>query len=72
MTREERPIVFTITERITRRRREAIRMYKVYTIDPRGSDENVDNIYADEIFKVMVDISEVLNNQGYAVLFEAD
>lgn len=72
MTREERPVVFTITERITRRGREAIRMYKIYTIDPRGSDENVDSIYADEIYKTMADISEVLNNKGFAVLFEAD
>ncbi len=72
MNRDERPVTFTITERMTRRGREAIKMYKIYTVDPRGSDESVDSIYADEIYKVMADISEVLNNMGYAVLFEAD
>ena len=65
---EERPIVFTIQEQ----GRCDCKMYNFITKDPRGSYESVWSVYADELFKTMVDISEVLNNKGYAVLFEVD
>ena len=63
---EERPIVFTVSKS------DMNEMYRIYTHDGRGSDENVFNLYADELFKTMLDISEVLNDKGYAVLFEVD
>ena len=64
--REDRPIVFTLSVS------ERTALHSITTKDPRGSDENVDSIYADEVYKTMLDISEVLNNKGYAVLFEVD
>lgn len=64
--REERPIVFTLSVS------ERTLLHSIKTKDPRGSDENVDNLYGDEVYKTMRDISEVLNNKGYAVLFEVD
>ena len=67
--REERPIVFTITEE---KRTDSLTMLKVYTKHERGSQENVEHLYPSELFATMADISEVLNDEGYAVLFEVD
>lgn len=64
----DRPIVFTLQEQ----GRYDCKMYNLITKDPRGSSESVWSVYADELFKTMADISEVLNNNGYAVLFEVD
>lgn len=60
---EERPIVFTISE--------INHGVSMLTKDPRGSDENSEVDYG-IIFEVMRDITETLNNKGYAVLFEVD
>lgn len=62
----ERPIVFTIQKQ----GRNDCEMYNIITKDQRGSYESEWSIYANELFKTMVDISEALNNKGYAVLFE--
>lgn len=64
--REDRPIIFTVSVS------ERTGLHKIVTKDPRGIDENVDSLFADEIFKTEKDISEVLNDRGYAVLFEID
>ena len=61
----DRPIIFTIQERRTG-------VLTIGTNDPRGRDEEVFALYPDELFKVMGDITEVLNEQGYAVMFEAE
>lgn len=65
--REERPIIFTIDE--THGTSSGF-MYDIRTKDPRADGEECHNLYADEIYKNMADLSEVLNNKGYAVLFE--
>lgn len=62
-------IVFTITEE---KRSDGLTMLKVYSKHERGKQENVDHLYPSELFDTMVDISEVLNDEGYAVIFEAD
>ena len=68
MNREERPIVFTIQKQC----RDDCEMYNLITKDTRGRYESAWSIYANELFNIMVDISEELNNKGYAVLFEVD
>ena len=63
---EERPIVFTI------RHSEVTDSYFIRTKDARA-DGLVSNMVPPlDLFSAMVKMSEVLNNKGYAVLFEVD
>lgn len=61
----DRPIIFRVIEVNTERK-----LYSILTSDRRGVDENCFGIYSDEIYKNMLDISQVFNDKGYAVLFE--
>ena len=63
-------IVFTIMK--SHRTAIGVQLYAIKSKHARGSEENVDDVYADELFDVMVDLSEVLNDEGYAVIFEVD
>lgn len=67
---EDRPIVFTISK--TGGSNAGFIFYQVTTKDPRGEAESIVDVYDVELFRIMVNISEVLNNKGYAVLFEVD
>ena len=63
---EERPIVYTITP-ITDVN---IRIYtKDYRVDPK--DQEVE-VHVTKLVNAMTMISEILNDEGYAVLFEVD
>ena len=64
------PIVFTISK--TDGSNVELVFYKIATEDPRGESENIFNLQDNKLFKTMSDISEVLNNKGYAVLFKVD
>lgn len=63
-------IVFTISK--SHKAADGSQLYVIYSKHARGSEENVENVYANELFNVMVDISEFLNDEGYAVIFEVD
>lgn len=63
MAREERPIVFTITQN------DGVH-YNIRTKDSRADLEA--NVGREGLFTMLVSISETFNNQGYAVLFEVD
>ena len=63
MTKEENPIVFTITQN------DAVH-YRIYTKDNRVDWQA--NVGREGLFNMLVSISEKLNNQGHAVLFEVD
>lgn len=63
MDSEERPIVFTITQNDTIH-------YRIYTKDSRTDIQA--NAGLDGLFDELICISEELNKQGYAVLFEVD
>lgn len=63
-------IVFTITE--VRRCEDGCSTLRLYSKHPRGCEENVDNLAHPFLYSTMVDISTVLNDEGYAVIFEAD
>lgn len=66
MTREERPITFTITT-------VGNKGYRMYTKDARVDESNRDVTIADDmLFAMMTFASGVYNNKGYAVLFEVD
>ena len=60
---EERPIVFTISDL-------GNKTYSVTTKDPRGCELNTEKTQA--LFYKLRTLSEVLNNKGFAVLFEVD
>ena len=65
MTREERPIVFTITRDNGK--------IRCYTKDGRVEENNREiEFNNDTLFLMMQFITGTFNNQGYAVLFEAD
>ena len=59
----DRPIVYTITQN------DAVH-YSIYTKDSRTDLQA--NVGYEGLFTMLVSISEELNNQGYAVLFEVD
>ena len=63
-------IVFTVTA--VRRGEDGVTTLRVYSKHPRGCEENVDSLAQPFLYSTMVDISEVLNDEGYAVIFEAD
>ena len=63
MNREERPIVFTITQN------DAVH-FRIYTKDSRADLQA--NVGYEGLFHMLVSISETFNRQGYAVLFEVD
>lgn len=63
MTREERPIVFTITQNDGAH-------FRIYTKDSRTYLQA--NVGYEGLFHMLVSISEELNKQGYTVLFEVD
>ena len=66
MNREERPIVFTIAEL------DDINI-RIYTKDARVKDGDNDiQICSGNLMKELIIISEILNAEGYAVLFEVD
>ena len=65
MSKEERPIVFTISEWKSG-------IVKIVTTDPRGKDANVYELNRDLLLAVMVYMAKVFNAKGYAVLFEVD
>lgn len=73
MNKEERPIVFTITE-ITNNFSGLYfgELYRIYTNDSRY-EYNQSDISVLRLFETMVEIADDVNNtKGYAVLFEVD
>ena len=63
---EDRPIVYIITEL------DPINI-RIYTKDSRVKDGDNDiQICSGNLIKEMIIISELLNDEGYAVLFEVD
>lgn len=67
MIREERPVTYTITS-------EDDVHFRIYTKDFRvsGGDANIEHIHISNLFKELTIISSILNDMGYAVLFEVD
>lgn len=67
MIREERPVTYTITC-------EDDVHFRIYTKDSRISegDANIEHIHISNLFKELTIISSILNDMGYAVLFEVD
>jgi len=67
MIRDERPVTYTITS-------EDDVYFKIYTKDSRvsGRDANIEHIHISNLFKELTIISSILNDEGYAVLFEVD
>lgn len=66
MTREERPITFTITT-------VGNKGYRMYTKDARVQEKDRDVTISDNmLFAMMTFASGVYNNKGYTVLFEVD
>lgn len=63
-------ITFTISE--DGRGSNGAWFFSIKTKHPRGSRENGEKIYAEELFKEMLDITMVLNEEGYGVRFEID
>lgn len=63
---EDRPIIFTVSQDYYGNK------YLMRTKDPRGIGMNRQNLSSNDIFRVMLHITETLNNLGYAVLFEVD
>ena len=71
MNREERPIVFTISQ-ITRN---FGGLFEIKTKNPNGKDFNKvcpDEVGITQLYTTLEEISEDLNDKGYAVLFEVD
>lgn len=65
MNGEDRPIVFTI--------KQVGRLYTLVTTDGRvGTNRPSPEIGARQLVETMKDLSAMLNNKGYAVLFEVD
>lgn len=63
-----RPIVFTISySPITK-------SYTIATTDERVVciDKVTDNLLSDEVMEAMCNITAILNNRGFSVLFEVD
>ena len=67
MIKESRPIIYTITL-------EDDVHYRIYTKDSRVSegDANIEHIHISNLFKELTIITSVLNDEGYAVLFDVD
>ena len=67
MIREERPIVYTITE-------EDDSHCKLYTTDNRveARDRMISSVANSKLVNTMIVVSTLLNNEGYAVLFEVN
>ncbi len=65
--REERPVTYTITS-------EDDVHYRIYTKDSRVSDgdANIEHIHISNLFNELTIITSVLNDMGYAVIFEVD
>lgn len=68
MRDNERPIVFTISYSTS------TKSYTIATTDERVVciDKVTDNLLSAEIMETMCNITGILNNKGYAVLFEVD
>ena len=63
--REERPITFTISKTEAG--------YRMYTKDARVQGSNQDVEFPEKmLFQMMTFASGIYNDQGFAVLFEAD
>ena len=63
---EDRPIVYTITEIDPAN-------IRIYTKDARVRDGDNDiKIASDNLMSELIIISSILNDEGYAVLFEVD
>lgn len=62
----DRPIVFTITQKSF-----DDKTYDITTTDQRSSLCAM-SVKQENIFPMMLDITTVLNNKGFAVLFEVD
>lgn len=63
---EDRPVVYTITELDPTN-------IRIYTKDSRVKDGDNDiTIASRNLMAEMIIISEILNDEGYAVLFEVD
>lgn len=64
----DRPIIFTI------RYNTSTKSYTIATTDERVVciDKVTDNLLSAEIMETMCNITGILNNKGYAVLFEVD
>ena len=64
----DRPIVFTISYST------AAKSYTIATTDERVVciDKVTDNLLSAEIMETMCNITGILNNKGYAVLFEVN
>ena len=65
--RDERPVVFTVSSIDGA-------SCRLYTKDGRiaEKDREVTNVKYNKLLDTMVMVSEVLNNEGYAVTFEVD
>lgn len=64
---EDRPVVYTIIA-------ENDDQFRIYTKDSRlvAKDSEIEHIHISKLFNTMVMISTILNDEGYAVLFEVD
>ena len=60
----DKTIVFTVSQGIS------FTSYSIATIDPRGRAMNRKDLSACDVYKVMLHITETLNQLGYAVLYE--
>ena len=66
---EERPIVFTVS-RITRN---FGGLYHIRTKDSRAGEHNdYMDVGVRQLFDILEEITEDLNDEGYSVLFEVD
>lgn len=66
---EERPIVFTVS-RITRN---FGGLYHIRTKDGRAGEHNdYMDVGVRQLFDILEEITEDLNDEGYAVIFEVD
>lgn len=65
---EERPIIFTISYSTL------TKSYTIATTDERVVciDKVTDNLISAEIMETMCNITGILNNRGYSVLFEVE
>jgi hypothetical protein len=68
MNREERPIVYTITQ-ITRN---FGGLYTIKTYDKRCTPHNYTDVGVTQLFAILEIITQDLNDEGYSVVFEVD
>ena len=68
MNREERPIVFTVSQ-VTQN---FGGLFQIKTKDRRVDNWHRIDIGVTELFTTMEEVSEEFNEKGYAVLFEVD